>query len=177
MSGPAAFSGPAGLGFEEEVEMLDIGSKAPDFDLEDQEGKRHSLSALRGSWVVLYFYPKDDTPGCTTEACEFRDNKSVIEAAGAKVLGVSGDDRESHSKFANKHGLNFPILVDQDLQVIKAYGAYGEKQSFGKTRMGINRVTYLIDPRGNVAKVWPKVTPEGHASEVRQAIDELKVTA
>ncbi len=157
--------------------MLDIGTKAPDFDLEDQEGKKHRLSALQGSWVVLYFYPKDDTPGCTTEACDFRDNMSLIEASGAKVLGVSGDDRESHSEFASKHRLNFPLLVDPEMKVLKAYGAYGEKQSAGKTRMGINRVTYLIDPGGKIRKVWPKVTPEGHSSEVLEAISELEAVS
>ncbi len=157
--------------------MLEIGQQAPDFNLEDQNGERHSLADQRGKWVVLYFYPKDDTPGCTQEACEFRDNMKLIESAGATVFGVSADDKESHKKFATKHELNFPLLVDPERQVLDAYEAFGEKQSFGKTHMGVHRVTYLIDPEGKIARVWPKVTPQGHADEVHDAIEELKAAA
>lgn len=157
--------------------MLEVGQQAPEFDLEDQNGESHRLADQKGSWVVLYFYPKDDTPGCTKEACEFRDNMKLIESVGAKVFGVSADDKESHRKFATKHDLNFPLLVDPDREVLDAYEAYGEKQSFGKTSMGVHRVTYLIDPTGKIARVWPKVTPQGHADEVREAIEELKAAA
>ncbi|NLG08684.1 MAG: thioredoxin-dependent thiol peroxidase [Deinococcales bacterium] len=154
--------------------MLEVGQQAPDFNLEDHNGRFHRLSDQRGDWVVLYFYPKDDTPGCTQEACEFRDNMSLMESSGAKVFGVSADDKESHQSFASKHELNFPLLIDPDKKVLDAYGAYGEKQTFGNKHMGVFRVTYLIDPNGKIAHVWPKVTPQGHADEVRRAIEELK---
>lgn len=153
--------------------MLDVGQTAPDFALEDHSGAVHKLADARGSWVVLYFYPKDDTPGCTVEACEFRDNLEQLTGQGAKVFGLSADDRASHEKFATKHELNFPLLIDPDLSVINAYEAYGEKNMFGKTFEGVFRVTYLIDPQGKIAKTWSKVKPEGHAAEVREAIEAL----
>ena len=153
--------------------MLEVGQVAPEFALEDHTGRVHKLADARGSWVVLYFYPKDDTPGCTVQACGFRDNLAQLTSQGAKVFGLSADDRDSHEKFSAKHDLNFPLLVDPDLSVLKAYGAYGEKTSFGKTHDGVFRVTYLIDPRGKIAKVWPKVKPEGHAAEVRETIEAL----
>lgn len=157
--------------------MLEVGETAPQFELNDHEGNAHSLAEMRGSWVVLYFYPKDDTPGCTTEACEFRDGLAEFKAAGGKVLGVSADDEESHRKFAAKHSLNFPLLVDPDKAVLNAYGAYGEKNVFGKKVVGVRRITYLINPQGKVAKAWSKVTPAGHAAEVLSAIEEQKVTS
>lgn len=156
-----------------EVVMLDVGTQAPDFTLEDQAGRKHTLSEQRGKWVVVYFYPKDDTPGCTKEACSFRDALPRFQDVGAVVFGLSADDRASHEKFARKFDLTFPLLVDPDHGVLEAYGAYGEKSMYGRTYMGVHRVTYLIDPDGKVAKVWPKVKPEGHADEVRAAIGEL----
>ncbi len=153
--------------------MLEVGNPAPDFTLEDQSGASHTLSAQRGKWVVVYFYPRDDTPGCTKEACSFRDAMPRLEEVGAVVYGVSADDRASHEKFARKFELNFPLLVDPDMSVLNAYGAYGEKSMYGRTYMGVHRMTYLVDPDGKVAKVWPKVKPEGHAEEVRAAIAEL----
>lgn len=157
--------------------MLEVGQVAPDFELKDQTGKTHRLSEQRGSWVALYFYPKDDTPGCTTQACDFRDNMAQIGAAGGKVFGLSADDEESHQKFASKYELNFPLLLDPDKEALEAYGAWVEKTNFGNTYMGVNRMTYLIDPEGKIAKIWPKVTPDGHALEVRSTIEELKAAA
>lgn len=157
--------------------MLEVGQEAPAFELKDHAGNTHSLAEQRGSWVALYFYPKDDTPGCTTEACDFRDNLAQIGSVGGKVFGLSADDEASHQKFASKYELNFPLLLDPDKKVLEAYGAWGEKTSFGKTHMGVKRITYLIDPAGKVAKVWPKVTPAGHALEVRKAIEELRAAA
>lgn len=153
--------------------MLEVGSPAPDFTLEDQSGSSHTLSDQRGKWVVVYFYPKDDTPGCTKEACSFRDALPRFQDVGAAVYGVSADDRGSHEKFARKYELNFPLLVDPEKRVLNAYGAYGEKSMYGKKYMGVLRVTYLVDPDGKIARVWPKVKPEGHADEVRAAIAEL----
>lgn len=153
--------------------MLDVGDNAPDFALQDQAGELHRLIDARGSWVVLYFYPKDDTPGCTVQACDFRDNLAQLSGQGAKVFGLSADDQVSHEKFAAKYDLNFPLLVDPDLSVINAYGAYGEKKAFGKTFDGVFRTTYLIDPEGKIAKIWRKVKPEGHVTEVREAIATL----
>ena len=153
--------------------MLEVGTPAPDFTLEDQSGSSHTLSEQRGKWVVVYFYPKDDTPGCTKEACSFRDALPRFQDIGAMVYGVSADDRGSHEKFARKYDLNFPLLVDPEKHVLNAYGAYGEKSMYGKKYMGVLRVTYLVDPEGKVARVWPKVKPEDHADEVRAAIAEL----
>ena len=152
--------------------MLDAGSEAPDFELEDQNGTRHRLSGYRGRWVVLYFYPKDDTPGCTKEACGFRDNLDALGDLNAAVLGVSADDRESHARFAQKFALTFPLLVDPDKSVLEAYDAYGDKNLYGKIVKGVKRVTYLIAPDGKVARVWAKVKAAEHAEEVRQALAE-----
>ncbi|HKI58431.1 MAG TPA: peroxiredoxin [Trueperaceae bacterium] len=153
--------------------MLDCGSEAPEFELEDQEGRRHRLSDYRGRWVVLYFYPKDDTPGCTKEACGFRDALPDLTGRNAVVLGMSADDRASHERFAGKHGLTFPLLVDPDKRVLEAYQAYGERSMYGRTFMGVKRITYLIDPDGKVARSWPKVQAAAHAAEVRGALVEL----
>lgn len=157
--------------------MLNVGDMAPEFSLEDQDGEAHSLSDQRGSWVALYFYPKDDTPGCTTQACEFRDSLEQIMGVGGKVFGLSADDRESHQKFAAKHHLTFPLLVDPDRKVLEAYGAWGEKTTFGRKHMGVHRTTYLIDPEGKIARVWERVKPAGHAQEVREAIEELRAAS
>jgi thioredoxin-dependent peroxiredoxin len=149
---------------------LSIGSKAPDFKLADHSGKTVSLSQLAGKNVVLYFYPKDDTPGCTVEACNFRDEHSALEKAGAVVLGVSPDNEKSHQKFITKYSLPFPLLVDPEHKVAEAYGAWGEKKNYGRTFMGIIRSTFLIDPQGKVKQVWPKVKVNGHVAEVLSAL-------
>lgn len=141
---------------------------APQFTLSDSEGTTHSLSDYREKWIVLYFYPKDDTPGCTTEACAMRDARDELIGLGAEVIGISKDDAASHEKFKAKYSLNFTLLSDSDGAVIDAYGAWGPKQ-FG--REGILRRTFIIDPAGIVRKVYGRVTPVGHGEQV---IDELK---
>lgn len=148
--------------------------KAPDFKLQDQFDKTHTLADYAGKWVVLYFYPKDDTPGCTTEACSFRDEFKEIEKAGAVVLGVSKDSVKSHAKFAEKYNLNFPLLADVDLEVMKAYGAYGPKKFMGREYEGTIRKTFLISPKGEIAKEYPKVTPKGHAVQIIKDLEELQ---
>ena len=153
---------------------MEVGTLAPDFALPDQEGRTHRLSDYRGRWVVLYFYPKDDTPGCTKEACGFRDQMGSLKALDAVVLGVSADDVESHKRFAEKYGLNFPLLADPERRVIGAYGAWGKKNLYGKEVEGVLRQTFLIDPEGRIAKVWRKVSPEGHALEVAEALKALR---
>lgn len=150
--------------------MLSVGDMAPDFTLEDQDGRQHSLSGLRGSWVVVYFYPKDDTPGCTKEACSFRDHFDAIGEAGAVVLGVSADDAASHQKFREKYGLPFPLLVDEGAKVATAYGAWGEKVLYGKTVIGMTRSTFVIGPDGKLTKVWKQVKAEVHAEQVLKAL-------
>jgi len=154
--------------------MLEVGQIAPDFSLHDQEGQVRSLADARGRWVVVYFYPKDDTPGCTKEACAFRDGLPRFDGLNAVVWGVSADDEKAHRKFAEKFGLNFPLLVDPDKGMLEAYGAWVEKSMYGKRYMGVQRITYLIDPDGKVAKAWPKVKPEEHAEEVAAALAELQ---
>lgn len=141
---------------------------APNFTLFDTEGKKHSLSEYQGSWLVLYFYPKDDTPGCTTEACSLRDARDAIADLGASVVGISMDDAASHEKFKAKHSLNFTLLSDPDKKAIDAYGAWGKKM-FGKE--GILRRTFIINPKGMVVKEYGRVTPLGHGEQV---IAELK---
>lgn len=152
--------------------MPSEGSKAPDFTLKDGEGKDVTLSKLKGKKVVLYFYPRDDTPGCTTEACEFRDNLARVKKKGALVFGISKDDEKSHQKFAEKFQLNFPLLSDPEGKVIEKYGAWGEKSMYGKKFMGIIRSTFIVDEDGHIMKVFPKVSPQGHAEEVLQALDD-----
>jgi peroxiredoxin Q/BCP len=146
--------------------MLQENDLAPDFTLASDQGEAVTLSSFRGKKVVLYFYPKDDTPGCTTEACSFRDDYSLFTMKGAVVLGVSADSGESHQKFRAKFGLPFYLLSDPDHKVLEAYGAWGEKTSFGKTTVGTLRTTYVIDEAGRIAHVFAKVKPEGHAQEV-----------
>ncbi|UZX15238.1 thioredoxin-dependent thiol peroxidase [Thermus sp. PS18] len=153
---------------------MEPGTAAPDFALPDQEGRIHRLADYRGKWVVLYFYPKDDTPGCTKEACGFRDRMGDLQDLGAVVLGVSADDVQSHKRFAEKYGLNFPLLADPEREVILAYGAWGKKNLYGKEYEGVLRQTFLIDPEGRIAKVWRKVSPEGHAEEVAEALRALR---
>jgi peroxiredoxin Q/BCP len=154
-------------------DWIEEGQPAPDFALRADDGKEIRLSALRGQPVVLYFYPKDDTPGCTREACAFRDRKSELAARGAAVLGVSPDDVTSHGKFRDRYSLNFPLLADTDHQVADAYGAWREKNMYGKKSMGIQRSTFLIDRAGKVRKVWKRVNVEGHDAEVLAALAAL----
>lgn len=151
--------------------MLQPPYPAPNFSLPDTNGHIHSLEEYRGKWVVLYFYPKDDTPGCTVEACSLRDARDDIAALGAEVVGVSADDTVSHSKFADKHGLNFTLLADPDKTTIEAYGAWGPKM-FGK--LGIQRKTFIINPDGQVVKVYGRVTPLGHGEQVVAELRRLK---
>ncbi len=152
--------------------MPNVGDVAPDFTLVDQNGTEHTLSNYRGKWVVLYFYPKDDTPGCTKEACSFNENLGAVEEKGAVVFGVSADSTDSHTKFANKYSLQFPLLSDPKRSVIEAYGVWQEKNMYGKKSMGIVRTTYLIGPDGKVAHVWDRVKVDGHTREVLDAIGE-----
>jgi len=151
--------------------MIKEGDAAPDFESRDAEGNTVRLSDLRGQKVVLYFYPKDDTPGCTKEACSFRDSSAEYERRGVKVLGVSPDDEKSHRKFAEKYSLPFTLLADTDHSVADLFGVYGEKQFMGRKYMGVNRITFLIDEEGRVRKVFDKVKVEEHADEVLKAFD------
>jgi peroxiredoxin Q/BCP len=156
------------------ADWIEVGKKAPAFTLTADDGKKVKLSDLKGSPVVLYFYPKDDTPGCTKEACAFRDRKAEMEQLGAKVLGVSPDTVESHVKFRDKFNLNFPLLADPDHAVAEKYGAWREKNMYGKKSMGIQRSTYLIDADGKVAKVWQRVQVDGHDDAVLEALKTLE---
>jgi peroxiredoxin Q/BCP len=147
--------------------MPAAGEAAPPFALPDQAGASVALEDLRGRWVVLYFYPRDDTPGCTREACDFRDQHGAISAAGATILGLSPDTAAAHAKFAAKYGLPFQLLVDgPGHAVARAYGAWGLKKNYGKEYEGMIRSTVIIDPEGRVAKTWPRVKPDAHGQEV-----------
>jgi len=150
--------------------LLEVGDKAPAFKTTNQDGEPVSLGDFKGKKVVLYFYPKDDTPGCTKEACSFRDGWSKFRKRGVAVLGVSVDDAKSHRKFIDKFSLPFPLLADTDKTIVKAYGVWGEKSMYGRKYMGTLRVTYLIDEKGKIAAVWPKVKPDGHAEEILEAV-------
>ena len=154
--------------------MLAVGDKAPTFTLNDADGNKVKLSDLKGKKVVLYFYPKDLTPGCTIEACAFRDDIGAIKKLGAVVLGLSADNEKTHQKFRAKHDLNFPLLADVNHEVSERYGAWQEKSMYGKKYWGIARITYLIDENGKIAKAWPKVKPDGHSKEVIEAIKSLE---
>ncbi|HEX7008662.1 MAG TPA: thioredoxin-dependent thiol peroxidase [Phycisphaeraceae bacterium] len=162
----------ASPGGEESNGLVEVGRAAPAFALKDQSGRSHRLADYRGKWVVLYFYPKDDTPGCTTEACQFRDLEQKIQAQGAAVLGVSPDDESSHRKFADKFSLPFPLLADPGADVCRRYGVWQEKTNYGRTYMGVVRTTYLIDPKGKVAHRWDKVKADGHAQAVLASLQE-----
>jgi peroxiredoxin Q/BCP len=153
--------------------MLEPGAKAPAFSLAADDGSTISLTSLAGRTVVLYFYPRDDTSGCTVEACEFRDAWSAVKKAGAIVLGVSPDTVASHLKFKKKYDLPFPLLADPDHSVAEAYGAWGEKSMYGRKYQGILRTTFIIDGKGRIAKVFAKVKPKGHAAEVLAAVEDL----
>lgn len=152
--------------------MLKEGSKAPDFTAKDQDGNKVKLSDYKGKRVVLYFYPKDDTPGCTKEACSFRDADDVFNKKGIKVFGVSTDDEKSHQKFISKFQLPFDLLADTDKKIVEKYGVWGEKSMYGKKYMGTIRKTFLIDEQGKIAKIFDKVKVAEHADEVLEAFGE-----
>jgi peroxiredoxin Q/BCP len=154
-------------------EWVEEGTRAPDFTLSADDGSKIKLSQLRGKPVVLYFYPRDDTPGCTREACAFRDRKKELEKLGAVVLGVSPDNAASHEKFRDKFELNFRLLCDSDHKVADKFGAWREKNMYGRKSMGIQRSTFLIDAEGQVAKVWKKVSVDGHDEQVIEALKGL----
>ena len=154
-------------------DWLEPGLKAPLFTLTADDGSKVRLADLKGSPVVLYFYPKDDTPGCTREACAFRDQKVALKKLGALVFGVSPDDLESHVKFRDKYELNFPLLADPNHSIAEKYGAWREKNMYGKKSMGIQRSTYLIDAAGKIAKVWKRVQVDGHDEKVLAALAGL----
>jgi peroxiredoxin Q/BCP len=153
---------------------IEVGKKAPAFALPDQNGTQVKLGDFAGRWVVLYFYPKDDTPGCTTEACEFTDGVKAFEKLDAVVLGCSPDSPESHRNFIAKHGLKVRLLSDLDHSVMKTYGAWGEKRMYGRATVGVIRSTVLVDPQGKVVFHWPNVRAAGHAEQVRERLAELR---
>jgi peroxiredoxin Q/BCP len=155
------------------ADWLEPPAKAPAFSLKATDGTTVKLSDFKGKTVVLYFYPKDDTPGCTKEACAFRDRLAEIQALGAVVLGVSADDVAKHVAFTEKYSLNFPLLADVDHSVCEKYGVWREKNMYGKVSMGIQRSTYIIGPDGKVAKLWKKVSVDGHDEQVLEALREL----
>jgi peroxiredoxin Q/BCP len=153
--------------------LIEPGQKAPAFTLNDQNGQTHRLTELAGRPIVLYFYPKDDTPGCTTETCDFRDHLPKFESSDAVVLGASILDEKSKAKFAAKHAVTFPLLADADHAVAEQYGVWQEKSRYGRKYMGIVRTTYLIDPAGTVARRWDNVKVDGHAEDVLAAVKEI----
>lgn len=167
--GPRVFSQT-----ELEVQMVEKGNQAPDFTLAADDGSVVELSALRGKKVILYFYPKDDTSGCTTQACELRDTLPRIDEEGAVVLGVSPDPIKSHQKFKEKYQLNFPLLSDEDHSVAEAYGVWKEKSMYGRKYWGIERSTFIIDEEGVVLDAWRKVKPKGHAEKVTDFLGALE---
>jgi len=155
-------------------DWIEEGAKAPAFTLKADDGSKVKMSELKGQPVVIYFYPKDDTPGCTKEACAFRDRSGELTKLGATVFGVSPDSVESHVKFKQKYKLNFPLLADEDHEVAEKFGAWREKNMYGKKSMGIQRSTFLLDATGKVAKVWKKVSVDGHDQQVIDALKELQ---
>jgi len=155
------------------MSLIEVGRKAPSFTLTDQAGKTHKLADYAGQPVVLYFYPKDDTPGCTQQACDFRDDLPRFKKSKAVVLGVSILDEKSKAKFAAKHDLNFPLLADADHAVAEKYGVWQEKSRYGRQYMGIARTTYVIDAGGKVARRWDNVRVPGHVQEVFDAVSAL----
>jgi peroxiredoxin Q/BCP len=155
------------------MSIPEAGDPAPDIALPDETGTVHRLADQRGRWTIVYFYPKDDTPGCTAEACAFRDARADYEEAGATVLGISPDDVKSHAKFARKHGLEFTLLADIGAKVCNAYGVWKEKSMYGRTFLGVERTTLVIDQDGVVRKVFSKVKVNGHAGAVLDAIQSL----
>jgi peroxiredoxin Q/BCP len=154
------------------MNMPEVGDLAPEVALHDEAGTVHHLSDQAGRWTILYFYPTDDTPGCTVEACEFRDANETIVERGADVWGVSPQSSASKRKFREKFGLPFTLLADVNHEAAEAYGSWVEKQNYGKTYWGTARRTFLVDPDGRIARTWPKVRPEGHAADVLAALAE-----
>jgi len=154
--------------------MLEVGSIAPDFSLPDQNDNTVALSSFKGKWIVLYFYPKDDTPGCTTEACNFQNALPDFSTIDAVVLGVSKDPVKKHKKFVDKYNLQFTLISDENGTVCEDYETWVKKNMYGREYMGINRSTYLVDPQGKIAKVYPKVKPKEHHTEVLADLNELK---
>lgn len=154
--------------------MPEAGAPAPPFSAPTFNAGEISLEALRGKWVVLYFYPRDNTPGCTRQACAFRDAEADFHKLNAVIVGCSGDSTASHQKFTEKHGLPFYLLSDADHAIAEAYGVWQEKKFYGKVSMGIVRTTFLIDPQGNIARVWPKVRVDGHIEKVLESLQELQ---
>lgn len=152
--------------------MLSVGNKAPNFSLVANDGKKYSLKDFKGKKVVLYFYPKDDTSGCTAEACSFKDNLSDIKKKGAVVLGVSPDGLKSHEKFVSKYDLNFPVLSDESKKMLTEYGVWQEKSMYGRKYMGVVRTTYVIDENGKISHIFPKVKVDGHTEEILKALSE-----
>ena len=167
---PAASAEPSPA----EPRLPQVGEPAPDFALRDADGTIHRLSDQRGRFTVVYFYPKDDTPGCTIEACGFRDANAAIAAAGITVWGISPQGAASKAAFRAKYGLGFPLLADEDHAVAEAYGSWVERESYGKRFMGIARRTFLVGPDGTIAHVWPKVKPEGHAEDVLATVGRIE---
>lgn len=157
--------------------MIEEGKPAPDFALPDAQGRIVTLSGFRGQTVVLYFYPKDDTPGCTTEACEFRDDYAVFGKRNVVILGVSPDSSASHARFAAKYDLPFPLLADPDHAAADAYGVWKEKSAYGKTFWGIERTTVVIDPSGRIRRIFRRVRPRGHSTEVQEALADSSLHA
>jgi peroxiredoxin Q/BCP len=155
-------------------QTLEVGSPAPPFTLPDQDDSEVALEDLRGRWVALYFYPKDDTPGCTIEACEFSEGIGAFQGLDAVVLGCSPDSPEDHRKFIAKHDLKVRLLSDPKHEVMERYEAWGEKTLYGKTSIGVKRSTVLIDPRGNVAHRWKRASAKGHAAKVRERLEALQ---
>jgi thioredoxin-dependent peroxiredoxin len=153
--------------------VLEAGDRAPSFTLPDQNGEKVKLSELKGETVVLYFYPRADTPGCTTQACGVRDRGADYKAAGARVIGISPDEVKAVDKFVGKFDLDFTLLADADHKVAEKYGAWVEKSMYGKKYMGVQRATFIIDPKGKIAKVFPKVSPKTHDDVVLKALGEL----
>ena len=151
---------------------MKVGQKAPDFTVEGDSGRKVKLSDYKGKKVVLYFYPKDDTPGCTKEACNFRDGLKDLTKEGAVVLGVSTDDVKSHQKFKEKFKLNFPLLADTDKKIVEAYGVWKEKSMYGRTYMGIERTTFIIGKDGKISHIFPKVKVDEHYDEVMEALED-----
>lgn len=156
--------------YKENLHVLKIGAKAPPFTLLSSEGKKVSLRDFKGEKVVLYFYPKDNTSGCTREACSFQNNTAVLKKCGAVVIGVSADSVESHAKFAARYGLQFPLLSDESKEMLKAYGVWKAKSMYGRKFMGIERTTVIIDEHGKVTHMFPKVKVDGHTDEVLAAL-------
>lgn len=152
--------------------MLNVGNKAPIFSLVANDGKNYSLKDFKGKKIVIYFYPKDDTSGCTAEACSFRDNLTSIKKKGAVLLGVSPDGLKSHEKFVSKYDLNFPVLSDESKEMLSEYGVWQEKSMYGRKYMGVVRTTYIIDEKGKISHIFPKVKVDGHSEEILKALSE-----